>query len=202
MDDDPEAAARARCEAGAHDEATTLALRAYGEEVYSFLVARMRQEDRAADVFSQACEDLWRSLPTFGWRCSLRTWFYKLARSAAARYERSPANDPARRAGASQVAELADQVRSRTIAYLRTEVKDKVAELRGRLDPEEQMLLVLRVDRNLEWDDIAEILEDDAGDDAAATKRAAARLRQRYQKLKARLRELAAAEGLLDQDQG
>lgn len=40
----------------------------YGDEVFSFLVARRRDEDVAADVFSQALEDLLKSLPIFEWR--------------------------------------------------------------------------------------------------------------------------------------
>ena len=192
-----EARIRASCEAGDIDGATTAALRGYGEEVYSFLIARMRSEDRAADVFSQTGEDLWRSLPSFEWRCSIRTWLYKLARSAAVRYERTPANRPDRRVALSGVSEVADQVRSRTVAHLRTEVKDGVRKLRDKLDPEEQTLLILRVDRGLSWTDIALIVTEDAGAGDATARRAAARLRQRYQKLKERLRELAIAEGLL-----
>jgi RNA polymerase sigma-70 factor (ECF subfamily) len=57
-------------------------------------------------------------------------------------------------------------------------------------------LLLLRVDRDLGWNEIAEILGDDSDDDAART-RAAARLRQQFQTLKTRLRDLAIEQGLL-----
>jgi len=198
MREELEAQARERSAAGAIDEALTLALRAYGEEVYSFLVARTRDEPRASEVFSQTCEDLWRSLPSFQWRCSLRTWFYRLARSAATRHERSPANQAARRVALSQIEELAAAVRSRTQLHLRTDVKDGMQRLRERLSPDEQMLLTLRVDRDLSWLEIAQIMSDDAGDDEVAARRASARLRQSFQTLKARLRDLAIAEGLID----
>jgi RNA polymerase sigma-70 factor, ECF subfamily len=198
MRDEIEGAVRGLCDAGDLDGATTAALRGYGEEVYSFLIARLRSEDQAGDVFSQTCEDLLRSLETFEWRCSLRTWFYRLARSAATRYERSPMNQRRRRVALSQITEAADQVRSRTMVHLRSEVKDGFRKLREQLDADEQMLLVLRVDRNLGWNEIAEILAEDGDDSEDSLKRASARLRQRFQKLKERLRELAAAEGLLD----
>lgn len=196
MSEASENAARARCDANAYADALQIAVETYGEEVFSFLVVRMRDEDAAGDVFSQACEDLLASLPSFGWRCSLRTWFYRVARSAAARYQRSPLNNSARRVALSNVSELAAQVRSRTLAHMRSEVKDRVRALREQLDPDEQQLLMLRVERDLSWGEIAEILDD--VDEDEPKERAAARLRQQFQKLKTRLRELAIAEGLIE----
>jgi RNA polymerase sigma-70 factor, ECF subfamily len=196
MSEEIEAATRAKCQARDFDGALKLALAGYGEEVFSFVIARMRDEDAAGDVFSQACEDLMRALPTFEWRCSLRTWFYRIARSAASRYQRSPMNRPERRVALSHVSELVDNVRSRTVAHLRSEVKDQMRALREQLDADEQQLLFLRIDRDLSWNEIAEIVGED-GDDAAAMQRTSARLRQQFQKLKDRLRQLAIAEGLL-----
>ena len=79
---------------------------------------------------------------------------------------------------------------------MRSEVKDGVRALREQLDDDEQQLLMLRIDRDLSWNEIAEILDDD--DDPQAVARTAARLRQQFQKLKTRLRELAIAEGLIE----
>lgn len=191
-----ESVARGHCEARQFDVATRLALEAYGDEVFSFLIARMRDDDAAADVFGHACEQLLQSLGTFEWRCSLRTWFYRVARSAASSYLRSPANRADRRVALSSISELAAQVRSRTMAHMRSEVKDRVRALRDQLDPDEQQLLFLRIDRDLSWNEIAEILEEEQ--EAEQLDRAAARLRQQFQKLKARLRELAIAEGLIE----
>jgi RNA polymerase sigma-70 factor, ECF subfamily len=193
-----ESSIRARCEARDVDNAIRLALDAYGDEVFSFLASRLHDEDVAADVFAQACEDLLQSLPSFQWRCTLRTWFYRLARGAASRYLRSPVNRADRRVPLSQVSELQQRIRSRTVAHLRSEVKDGVRALRERLDADEQQLLLLRVDRNLGWTEIAEILTDD--DDPAELARASARLRQQFHKLKERLRELAIEQGLLATD--
>lgn len=195
MSEDVEREIRSQCEAGDHNGALTAAIVAYGDEVYSFLVARHRDDDVAADVFSQTTMDLVKSLPTFAWRCSMRTWFYRLARSAAVRYERSPANRRDRREPLSRVSEVVDQIRSRTQVHLRTEVKDGVRKLREQLDEQDQQLLMLRIDRDLGWNEIAEIIEDDDNPEVIA--RASARLRQQFTKLKTKLRELAAAEGLL-----
>jgi RNA polymerase sigma-70 factor, ECF subfamily len=199
MSHEVEAQIRARCDAGAIDEALTAALEAYGPEVFGFLVSRLRDEDVARDVFSQAYEDLWRTMARFEWRCSMRTWMYKLARSAAARHERSPQHRAALQVHLSQVPELAERVRSMTVDYLRTEVKDRFAQLRDELGTEDQALLTLRVDRGLDWNDIARVLADDELEGDALV-RAAARLRQRFKTVKDRLRERAVSTGLIAAD--
>jgi RNA polymerase sigma-70 factor (ECF subfamily) len=198
MSDVAERDVRALAGAGDTNGAVTAALQAYGDEVYSFLVSRLRNDEVAADVFAQASADLLGSMPSFQWRCSLRTWFYRLARAAATRHQRTPLNRADRRVALSHVSEAIDQVRSRTQLHLRSEVKDGVRRLRDQLDPDEQQLLILRIDRNLGWSEIAEIVEDD--DDPKAVARASARLRQQFQTLKERLRDLARAEGLLPVD--
>ena len=198
-DDDLETRVRALCGAGDHESAAADAIKGYGEEVYSFIAARFASDDDAADVFAQACEDLLQSLRTFRWQASLRTWFYRLARTAASRYRRSPMNRGDRRVALSHVSELVHQVRSRTMAHLRSEMKDRVRELRERLDEDERQLLELRVDRDLSWAEIAEIVSEEEIDDSNRA-RASARVRQQFQKLKDKLRELATAEGLLEPD--
>lgn len=195
--DSLEAKLRELLDAGEFDAALTSVLSAYGEEVYAFLLARLQSEDDAADVFAQAAEDMFRSFSTFEGRASLRTWFYRLARTAAARHLRTP--HVRGRAALSQVSELVAQVRSQTVAHLRTDMKDRVRALRAQLDADSEQLLVLRIDHGLEWDQIAEILCDDL-EDAEKRRRASARLRQQFKKVKDRLRDMAIEEGLLDPD--
>lgn len=193
-----DAEVRALAVAGDVNGAVTAALQAYGDEVYSFLMSRLRDEDVASDVFAQASADLLASMATFQWRCSLRTWFYRLARAATTRHQRTPSNRADRRVALSRISEAVDRVRSRTQLHLRSEVKDGLRKLREQLDPDEQQLLLLRVDRDLSWNEIAEIIDDD--DDPKQITRTSARLRQQFQTLKERLRELAIAEGLLPAD--
>ena len=172
----------------------------YQAEVYSFLCARLGGESDAHEVFAQVSEDLWRGIAGFAWRCSFRTWLYTLARHAAIRFERSPANQAARRLELSRAGELAAVERSRTRPYLRTDVKDRFAALRSALTPDEQSLLVLRIDRGLSWPEVSRILHDDTDPDEASMTRHTAALRQRFRQLKQRLHEMARAEGLLDVD--
>jgi RNA polymerase sigma-70 factor (ECF subfamily) len=187
--------ARALAASGDVNGAVTVGIQGYGDEVYSFVMARVRDDDVAADIFGQTCADLLASMPAFQWRCSLRTWFYRLARASAVKYQRQPGNRPDRRVALSQVSDALDQVRSRTQLHLRSEVKDRLRALRDQLDPDEQQLLMLRIDRDLGWSEIAEIVDDE--DDPQAVARASARLRQQFQALKERLRDLAIADGLL-----
>jgi RNA polymerase sigma-70 factor, ECF subfamily len=182
---------------GQLDEAATRIFEIYGSEIYGFLIALMNNDTAAGDVFSQVGEDLWNGLPTFKFECSIRTWLYVLARHAAARYRRSPWNKAARRGAESRIESLVDIARSRTQPWQRTEVKDRFSELRASLDPDDQILLTLRIDRDLPWSDVAKVMLDGEAN-PATLQRETDRLRKRFQLLKTELRKRAEAAGLLD----
>ncbi len=182
--------------------AATVALNGFGGEIFGFLVDRLGSESDAAEVFSDFVEDLWRGLQGFQWRSTVRVWMYVLARNAANRHVRSPARRASRNVPLSQapaLCEAALQVRTRTRMHLRSEIKSAVAHLRDALPPDDQLMLTLRIDKGLSWAEIAQVLADGRDVGAAERSRAAARLRQRFQKIKARLRKQALAAGLLDE---
>ncbi|HEU4412796.1 MAG TPA: sigma-70 family RNA polymerase sigma factor [Polyangiaceae bacterium] len=192
-----EAALRTFHAAGDYSAVATLALRHYGPEVLGFLVAVRRDRLAAGEIFSQFCEDLWAGLPRFGWASSFRTWAYALARHALVRHGKDPFGR--RRAPLSEhpgLSALEQQVRTQTLPYLRTEVKQRAALLRQRLEPDEQTLLVLRVDRGLGWAEIAMVMAE-GGEAPADAARAAAALRKRFERVKAKLKALLEQEGLL-----
>ncbi|HEY2514543.1 MAG TPA: sigma factor [Polyangiaceae bacterium] len=177
--------------------AGTLALRAYGPEVLGLLVTILRDERAAGEAFSQFSEDLWVGLPGFRGASSFRTWTYALAHHAAYRWKRDPYHR--RAVGADECPEVLDvaaQVRTTTLSYLRTDVKDRVRRLREHLDTDEQMLLVLRVDRGLAWDEIVTVLFGPSGEelDPKARARHAASLRKRFERIKERLRAAVARD--------
>ncbi|MGN6107017.1 MAG: sigma-70 family RNA polymerase sigma factor, partial [Kofleriaceae bacterium] len=87
---------------------------------------------------------------------------------------------------------LVAQVRETTLVHLRTAVKDRMRALRDQLEPDDRTLLILRVDRDLQWREIAQVLLGDQAD-AAELDRHAATLRKRFERVKQRLRELASA---------
>jgi RNA polymerase sigma-70 factor, ECF subfamily len=167
--------------------------------ILGVLGAQLRSTSDAADVFSLFAEDLWRGLPGFQWRCSLRAWAHRIARNAAVRWATAgdrnlKRNVPLKQGG---VFELAERVRSSTLAHLRTNVKSEVRRLREELPELEQTLIILRVDKALEWHEIAAALAD-ADLTADELKREAARLRKRFQLATEKLRELARQRGILN----
>lgn len=200
MSEDVEAQVREAHRSGDLEAAARVGLSHYRAEVYSFLCARLRSEADAHEVFAQTSEDVWRGISDFRWQCSFRTWLYTLARHAAIRFERSPANRARLRESLSRVPEAVDRERSRTRPYLRTDVKDRLSQLRETLTPDEQSLLVLRVDRGLSWEEVSRVLYDDGEPDEATLRRHAVNLRQRFRQLTERIRERARAEGWLDED--
>jgi RNA polymerase sigma-70 factor, ECF subfamily len=196
-DADPEAAIRARCDAGDWRGAATAIVERYGRELMEYLVATSRSETDGGEAFSRFTEEMWRSLPGFRWEASARTWCYVLARRALSRVRREHARRPGKPIAlddAPAVAEMAERVRTETVSYLRTGVRDKIAELRESLEPDDQALLILRIDRGLDWRDVALALSDEevgaVGPEAVA--RRAAAMRKRFERIKKQLRERAA----------
>jgi RNA polymerase sigma-70 factor (ECF subfamily) len=194
-----EAEIRALCEHGDQDGAATLAVRSYGPELFGFLLALHASRGEASDCFSLVCESLWRQLPDFNWDHTLRTWAYAIARGVSRTHRRNAGRRLRREAPAedSAIEAVAQVVRTETLSFLKTEKRNRLQALRDELPEEDRMLLILRVDRRLEWIDIARVLAgDDAPLDGASMKREAARLRKRFQIVKDRLRDMAKREGL------
>lgn len=194
MADAPEAesAIRAAFDRGDLDGATSTALRAYGAELYGFLVTLSRDEADAADAFSLFSERLWQTLSSFEWQCSMRAWSYRLARNALVDVKRG------KRRGAvplSAVGEIAERVRTETATFLRTETKSELQRLRATLPEEDQELLVLRIDRRMSWQELARIFAGDSVTlDTEELARESARLRKRFQLVKDRFLALARAQ--------
>lgn len=168
--------------------AVTNVLRAYGAEVFGWLVAVHGPVD-AADVYGQLSLRLVRAMAGFRGESSARTWLYQIARNEARQHMRD-----ARRRRAF-LTPLEDHPSAGEGAPLtaRTESRHgRLAELRARLSEEDRSLLVLRVDRGLAYRDIARVLNPDV--EVPALEREAARLRQRLCDLRDRLRRWALEE--------
>src|SRR5262245_3823476 len=89
--------------------AAKLWLEVLGPEIASFLASMPTPAIDSSELFSQFCEDLWRSLPTLRWECSARTWSYLLARNVWHRaFKRSRRRGP--HLPLSEVPELFDAV--------------------------------------------------------------------------------------------
>ncbi|MDB4990614.1 MAG: polymerase, sigma-24 subunit, subfamily [Myxococcaceae bacterium] len=183
--------------AEALEQVALLTLRAYGDELLGYLIASLRSEQQASEVFSMFAEDLWQALPKLALRSTMRAYCYALARHAARRYLDRDVRKQRRYVPLSAALSRAVQAtRTATGAHLLSENKRRIAVLRARLSDEERELLTLRIDRGLSWHEVAEAL----GAEAAASD-AIARYRKRFQLTKQKLARWAREEGIVPSDE-
>jgi RNA polymerase sigma-70 factor (ECF subfamily) len=136
-------------------------VRGYGEEIAGYLLALLREEPVADEV--------WRGLPRFRRQSSLRTWLYRLAWNAARDFQKEQERTPIRSLRSTGIA--AEIAASRP-PFERSSFVDAFAKLRESLDPQEQTLLTLRLHAGMSWSEIAEVVG-----------RKPAALRKRYERL-------------------
>jgi RNA polymerase sigma-70 factor (ECF subfamily) len=189
---DPEVGIRALLAAGDHAGAVTAAIRGYGPRLLSYLDRVLRSPPDADDVFAVCCEDMWKGVAGFRGESSFLTWSYRLAWHAAARFLRDPYRKRGRVLETTEAGRLAAEVALTTAPHLRQNAKDALEEIRATLAPEEQTLLVLRIDRDLSWTEIAQVLAEDGAEPPSEPA-----LRKRFERLKDRLRLAVEARGLV-----
>jgi RNA polymerase sigma-70 factor (ECF subfamily) len=137
-----------------------------------------------------------KRLPRFQFRCSVRAWVFTLARNAGSRYLEREVKKQRAQLPLSGVPELAaplQSLRTRTLAHLRTENRERVAQIRAQLSEVDQLLLTLRVDRELSFREIALVMLEDVDAADGTVTREEARLRKRFQLVKDKLRRLLAS---------
>lgn len=174
---------------GRPEDALKAALTAYGPGVLGYLESVLGDPDDARDVFQTFAEDLWAWLP--GYRGgSLRAACYRIGRHAASRFRRGAWRRRRERMRTTMASRIAASLASPE-SRLATKPADRLARLRASLDPDERTLLILRLDRELSWTEVAEVLSDE-GDpvDSAA-------VRKRFERVKEKLAKLAKAQGLI-----
>lgn len=173
---------------GDRARATTEALREVEPRVRRYLLQVLRDSSAADEAFARFTEDLWEGLATYRAEASLATWALRVATNSARDLQR----DAWRQRACTLRSEhdLPDHDQSTPGRKEREqEVFDR---LRAELSPEDQALLILRLDQRLSWTDAADVLSTDAdpvGPEA---------LRKRYERLRARLAELVRAAGLME----
>lgn len=177
--------------------AVTAVIRGLGPELLGFLHLLTGNPDDAGDVFSDLCVRIWKSLPGFRGDSSLRTWAYVLARRAFYDHRDQRAAWRDRHTpftGNPELDATIAGVRTHSTTLLREQRASRVQRLRARLTADDQALLTLRIDRNLEWRDIAQVLADAPMCDGEQLTRAAAALRKRFERVKAALRRMATED--------
>jgi len=170
-------------------EAATAAIRTYGPAILGFLCSLVPEDD-ARDVFSIFSENLWRSFGGFRGECTVRAWCYRLAWNAARGFRRDAYRQRKERLASNAASLLAASVNpeSRLRAGKRYQRLGEICKL---LTPEERTLIVLRIDKELDWAEIASVLS------AEGPSISEVALRKRFERLKQKLGRLARREGLL-----
>jgi RNA polymerase sigma-70 factor, ECF subfamily len=177
--------------AGKLEEAATEAIRGLTPQILRYLGGILRDEEEAHDAHSMWAENLWKGLPAFRWESSLRVWAYRLAWNAALKLRDEAWRKRGRRLRTTEASALAEQAR-RSSMMLHEARAQKVSKLRASLEPEEQSLLSLRLDQELSWKEISQVLSA-IGQEPIAE----ATLRKRFERIKEKLAQLARREGLL-----
>jgi RNA polymerase sigma-70 factor (ECF subfamily) len=180
-------------------EAATAAIEGFGPEILGFLVAVVRDKALAGEVFAQFCEELWSRLAAFHWKASFRPWLYGLAWIAWQRLRREPhfrktislPEEP-------EITAAEERVRTVELARSESALDEGVARLRQSLDPEDQALLILRVDRRMSWEEIATVMiSSEEASDVAALDRKAAFVQERFSLVTTNLKQLAREKQLI-----
>jgi RNA polymerase sigma-70 factor, ECF subfamily len=171
--------------------AATEALRAMGPELRGFLVGVLGREVDADQVFAATAERLWKSLDTFHWGCSLRAFLYGIARREIDRCRRDASSLAPARAATSEFLEMV--VPRSPGPARRTALRRLLAEF----PEDDRILVVLKVDRRMAWDELAVVFLDPDLCTDEERERESARLRWRFQLIKQRLAARAREEGLL-----
>jgi RNA polymerase sigma-70 factor (ECF subfamily) len=185
-----EAEITARLEASDWAGASTVALRAYGPHILTYLRSVLRDDDLACDVFSRFCEKLWRSVADFRAESSFATWAYRLAWFAVREHLRAEGRRREERLATPALSKLVQEVRESTASRLKTDTKDRWTKIKESLAPFDRSLLLLRVEHELSWKEVARIMSD-----SGETMEEAA-LRKRFERLRVKLHKLAKEQGL------
>jgi RNA polymerase sigma-70 factor (ECF subfamily) len=164
-------------------------VQAYGPGILGYLATLLRDDEAAREAFSEFGEELWKSLPRFAHKSTVKTWAYSIAYHCGLRYRQAQARRRTRPLRTSEYSKLAASIEAASRSFSRSAADRKLDVLRRTLTDEEQTLLVLRLDRQMAWDEIAQVLGPEGVEVAA--------LRKRFQRLKERLRAAAEREGLV-----
>ena len=160
-----------------------------GPNVYGLLRAIFRKDPLAAhDAFSLFSENLCRSARSWRNDAPLKVWVYAMARNAAITVTRESWRRNRVRLVTKRGEQLAEAEGTRS-GVRRARQAGVLEEIRETLDPDEQFLLTLRLDEQLEWIEVAQVLSA-AGDEVDS-----AAVRKRFERLKDRLRDEVRRRG-------
>jgi RNA polymerase sigma-70 factor, ECF subfamily len=171
---------------GKFEEVAVIALRTYQAEVLRWLRNSVRDEVAAQEIWSICLENFWKILPAFRFEASIRNLLYRLARFATYGYFRGRQREqlaPESLLDSHAAPDLAE-----TDERFTTEIRNELKQLCEGLTIKQRMILMLKVEQEMSWDDIARIMSKPGellmGE---AFRREVVNLRQQFSRLKQEL---------------
>ena len=126
----------------------------YRAKIYTMLYGMLRNENDAWDLAQEGFLQAWRSIHKFEGRSSFYTWLYRLTVNLAI--------DSLRRKGRCVEVELDDAIPcslpSPRANYRRTEISECINAALAQLSPEHRVAIVLKEIEDLQYQEIADIL--------------------------------------------
>jgi len=126
----------------------------YRTRIFTMLYGMVRNEDDALDLAQEGYLKAWQSINQFAGRSSFYTWLYSLTVNLAI--------DSLRRKGRYEEVELHDTIPSSLptpdVSYHRAEISEHLNAALAKLSPEHRAVIVLKEMEDLQYQEIAEIL--------------------------------------------
>ncbi len=144
-------------------EAFEQLLRRYESAIWRLCYRMTANEEDAADLTQEALVRVWQKLPDFRFRSSFSTWLYRLTTNLCLDFLRSKKRRPTvplerEDDGEPSLPEPRDPAPTPEEAVLASEEQERLQKALAALEPEQRRLLALRVDRELNYAQMAEIL--------------------------------------------
>ena len=126
----------------------------YRTKIFSMVYGMVRNEHDACDLVQEVFSKAWQSIHLFEGRSSFYTWLYTLTMNMTI--------CSIRRRGRREEVELNDAIPSSLpdprVNYRRTEIRERVNAALAKLSPEHRAVVVLKELEDLQYHEIAEVL--------------------------------------------
>jgi len=183
----------AHIEAEEFEQAAEVAIAEYGPSIFGMFMGVFHNEATAQDVFQHFSLQLWKSLPSFQGRSRFYTWAFTIARRSMSRWFERRELRVEQRLGTLQEQNLqARWARTATAEWRNTASRERFETMCADLDPEERTLVMLRIDQEMSWKEIALVIADEDEQEALDRKelsKRAASLRKRFERIKNTMRK-------------
>lgn len=129
----------------------------FGTALYRFVRNLLGADDLSDDVYQSVLIEVYRDLPTFGGRSSLRTWLFSIARHRCLDALKANRRRAARFESTADAPEVADLGPRADDRMSDEQVLAALERCLDELPPELRMVLLLRFQEGFGYDDIARI---------------------------------------------